>query len=222
MKHIALRRCSTVLSVTAAATVITVFLSSCQTMGNPANVQPVAAKAELPPAEAPIVKVGDKTVWRNEDGSEWSSEVIDADGEIISFQTSGECSWTAPAYGFGPSLEWSGCNGSTGTQKIKDREGNLFPLQVGSNERWKYHGKRQGGNRSWSGTRNCKVEGAVNVIVPAGNFDTYHVVCIDRRRHWEYHYSPELGTSVTWHTRPRGGGQSKPEYSELISFTPGE
>ena len=226
MKHNALRRCSTVLSVTAAAAVATVSLSSCQTTAvQPAAVQPVAAKAEaeLPPAEAPVFRVGDKAVFRYKDGRERTREVTSVDGEIVDLHASDGCSWSVwnGSGRFGPGPKWSSCFGSTGTRKIKEREGNMFPLQVGNSERWKFSGKTSSGH-SWSGTRHCMVEGTANITVPAGNYDTYHVVCTERRRRLEWHYSPELRRYVTARATPRGGSSSKPYYLELVSFTPGE
>ena len=184
-----------------------------------ATAQQVAAKAELPPAELRIFRVGDKSVWRDKNGKEVTYEVTGVDDENVSAQGSDGCSWTAPI-GYGPSLEWSGCGGSAGTQTIKEREGNLFPLQVGNTVRWKFKGKNNRGN-SWSGTRKCNVKGTANVTVPAGNFDTYHIVCTENWSRREWHYSPELGRSVTSRRKPRGNSRTKFAYSELVSFTPG-
>ena len=195
-------------------------LSSCQTTGSPSNVQPVAT-VELPPAEAPLFRVGDKLVHREKDGRETTFEVINVDGETVDFQFQNEgCSWSVPKSSapFGPSLKWDSCNGSTGTQKVKKQEGSLFPLQVGNSERWSFSGKAQGG-ATWSATRKCTVKGIANVTVPAGNYDTYHVVCTTSRSRHEWHYSPELRRHVTWLRSRRG---AKLWYVELVSFTPGE
>ena len=110
-----------------------------------ATAQQVAAKAELPPAEHPVRRVGDKSVYRDKRGKEFTYEVTSVDSESISGLSSDGCSLTN-VIGYGPNLEWSGCGGSAGTQTIKKREGNLFPLQVGNTARWKFKGKNNRGN----------------------------------------------------------------------------
>ena len=194
-----------------------------------ATAQQVAAKAELPPAELPVIRVGDKSVYRDKKDKEFTYEVTSVDTESTSGLSNDGCRWTS-VIGYGPTLEWSGCGGSDGTQTIKKREGNLWPLQVGNKVRWKFKGKNNRGN-SWSGTRKCNVKGTANVTVPAGNFDTYHIICTEdwSRREWqlaqvsrrEWHYSPELGVSVTFLRKPRGNSRTKRTYQELVSFTPG-
>ena len=54
----------------------------------------VAAKGELAPAEAPVSRVGDKTVWRYKDGREVAYEVVGVDGENVSWQGGEGCEWT--------------------------------------------------------------------------------------------------------------------------------
>lgn len=184
-----------------------------------ATAQQSASEVELSPAEFPVVRVGDKKVWRLKNGKESTSEVTGVDDESISGRRGDGCTWKAVS-AFGPSLEWSGCGGSAGKQTIKEREGNLFPLQVGNTARWKFRGKNNKGY-SWSGTRKCNVNGTANVTVPAGTFDTYHIVCTEQWSRREWHYSPELGTTVTFRTKPKGTSRRKPSYGELVSFTPG-
>ena len=207
------RRSTIVLSSAAVAAIISV--SGYQT----ATAQQVAAKAELPLAEHPVRRVGDKSVYRDKKGKEFTYEVTSVDSESTSGLSSDGCSWTT-VIGYGPTLEWSGCGGSAGTQTIKKQEGDLFPLQVGNTARWKFKGKNDRGN-SWSGTRKCNVKGTANVTVPAGNFDTYHIACTEDWSRREWHYSPELGVSVTFRRKPRGNSRTTRTYQELVSFTPG-
>ena len=213
MKSRTFRRSTIALST--AAVVAMISISGYQT----ATAQQVAAKAELPPAELPVPRVGDKSVFRDKKGKDLTSEVTSVDSESISTQRSDGCSWTT-VIGYGPTLEWSGCGGRGGTQTIKEREGHLFPLQVGNTKRWKFNGKNKRGY-NWSGTRKCNVNGTAHVTVPAGTFDTYHIICTGNWTRREWHYSPELGTAVTLSRKPVGSSSTKPTYQELVSFTPG-
>ena len=185
-----------------------------------ATAQQVAAKAELPPAELPVRRVGDKSVYLNKKGKEETYEVTGVDSESTSGQSIDDgCSWTS-VNGFGPVIEWSECPGGSGTRTIKKRKGGLFPLEVGNKASWKFRGKNNKGD-SWSDTRKCHVKGTANVTVPAGSFDTFHIVCSENWARWELHYAPELGVDVTYRRKPRGNSQSKSRYLELVSFTPG-
>ena len=95
------RRSTIVLSSAAVAAIISV--SGYQT----ATAQQVAAKAELPPAEHPVRRVGDKSVYRDKKGKEFTYEVTSVDSESTSGLSSDGCSSTT-VIGYGPTLEWSG------------------------------------------------------------------------------------------------------------------
>ena len=213
MKSKTFRRTTIALSIAAVATMISV--SGYQT----ATAQQVAAKAELPPAELPVRRVGDKLVYLDKKGREVTDEVTGVDSESTSEQSSDGCSWTS-VNGYGPVLKWSECAGDSGTRTVKKRKGGLFPLEVGNKASWKFRGKNNKGS-SWSDTRKCNVKGTANVTVPAGSFDTFHIVCAESWARWEWYYAPELGVSVTYRRKPRGNSQSKSIYQELVSFTPG-
>ena len=179
-----------------------------------AIAEAVAAKGELSPAEAPVLRVGHKEVWRYKDGRESTSEVVSVDGENVSWQTSEGCDWTKAGI-FGPWLKWSkGCGGSAGTHTIKSQKGNIFPLQVGNTVRWKLRGKNNRGH-TWSRTRRCSVKATANVTVPAGNFDTYEVVCTTQRTREVWYFSPELGTGAKYRSK------NSKWNSELVGVTLG-
>ena len=184
-----------------------------------ATAQQVAAKAELPPAELPVRRVGDKSVYRDKKGREITYEVTKVDDETYSGHGSDGCIWTS-VIDYGPALEWRNCDGNTGTHTIKKRKGGLFPLEVGNKVRWSFRGKNDKGNK-WRNSRKCHVKETANVTVPAGNFDTFLIVCTESWARFEWHYAPELGISVTSRRKPKGTSQSKPRYLELVSFTPG-
>ena len=209
------------------AAALTLGVSGCETTGSMGakSLEPsqpvVPATAELPPAERPEYRVGDLKVWLNEKGNEFASEITSVDEETVSAQFGGCLSTYVKD--FGPSLKWENCgrkNKNSGTQKLLEQDGNLWPLQVGNTASWKFRG-RNNKAYSWVATRKCSVEGTANVTVPAGSFDTYHVVCKDKWKKLEWHYAPQLGRTVTSRRTPQGGSKVKRRYAELVSFTPG-
>ena len=196
--------------------IATVTIAMAVSSGHMATAQQTAVKAELPLGQAPPAYVaGYQSTWRNKDGSEVTFEVTGVEGRTISVQTSWGCSYKAHSDGLAPALAWKDCGGSPGTHTVK-RIGNIYPLQVGNTESWKYRGKNKKGNK-WSGTRKCTVKGTINVTVPAGNFDTYFVVCTEKGARYEWHYSPELRKMVITSKVPKGGSGGG-WYRELVSF----
>ena len=180
--------------------------------------QQVEMKGGLPLGQPPLRTVGEKSVWRNKNGTEISFEITAFDEETFSGRGSDGCSWKFAMDGWGPTLEWKNCSSSSGSHKLK-RTGNMYPLQVGNTEKWKYRGRNNKG-QSWSGTRKCEVKGTEIVTVPAGTFDTYHVVCKEQSARYEWHYSPELRYSVTSRRKPLGSSGRR-YYRELVSYVPG-
>ena len=194
-----------------------VTLSEMTVSGAPtAAVQQVEMKGELPLGQPPLPAVGEKSVWRDKNGTETSYEITAVDEDILSGRSIDGCTWKYVIAGWGPILEWGNCFSSSGSHKVK-RTGNMYPLQVGNTEKWKYNGRNNKGN-SWSGTRKCEVKGTEKVTVPAGSFDTYHVVCKEPSARYEWHYSPELRSIVTSSRKPLGGSTGRRYYRELVSI----
>ena len=194
-----------------------VSLSEMTVSGAPtADAQQVEMKGELPLGQPPLVAVGDKSVFRYKNGTEISFEITAVDEETYSGRGSDGCSWKLVIAGWGPAVEWKNCRSNSGSHKVK-RTGNMYPLQVGNTEKWKYRGRNNKG-QSWSGTRKCEVKGTEKVTVPAGSFDTYHVVCREERARYEWHYSPELRSVVISSRKPLGGSTGRRYYRELVSI----
>ena len=181
-----------------------------------AAAQQAETKGELPLGQPPLRAVGNKSVWRNKNGTEISYEITAVDEETFSGLSSNGCAWKFVIGGWGPTVEWKNCNSSSGSHKVK-RTGNMYPLQVGNTEKWRYNGRNNKGNR-WSGTRKCEVKGTEEITVPAGSFDTYHVVCKEPYARYEWHYSPELRSTVTSSRKPLGGSTGRRYYRELVSI----
>ena len=213
MKVPTFRRCF--INAPIAAVVVSIIVTGCQTT----SVQQIAVKADLPPAQPPIYEIGKKTVWRMKDGSEITYETTDIEDTTITGRGSDGCIYSFRKDGFGRATRWENCSGSTGTHRLS-RSGNMYPLQVGNTESWKYTGKNTKGD-SWSGMRECEVKGTAHVTVPAGSFDTYHVVCEEKGwKRYEWHYSPKLRRTVTSIQAPMAGSSAKPRHLELVRIIP--
>lgn len=180
------------------------------------EVKTAPASVELPPAEAKRFNVGDQWVYLV-NGEPQTSTVTAVDGDVYSGanQSTGcEYQFIHAAYAPGPS--WKNCSGSSGTQQIT-RTGSIFPMTVGATESWAVSGSNTKGD-TWETTRNCEVKGTARVTVPAGSFDTYHVMCQDDWRVREWWFAPELGFSAI--SRNRHKTRAETTTRELQSFTP--
>ena len=225
MKLSMLRKCAFVLPAAAVA----LALAGCKTEGGPeapakavwtpaAKVATAPAKAELPPGIRRPLAVGDKSVWK-QDGKELSWKTAKLDGSIAEVHGSNGCKVVIDLSTFSPALSWRNCSGSAGSQKMEKRSGGLFPLAVGNTESVRFSGRNEKGN-TWSGMRSCKVAGTANVTVPAGTFDTYHVVCRENSARYDYWFSPELGSTVISSKAPLPGKKSSRYHRELIRLEP--
>ena len=187
------------------------------TVGSGWAAAQTAGKTELPPGEWRTFNVGDRWVWRNQDGREYTREIVALEGKVATIATEGgRCRVKARLDGYARRLAWENCSwGAWGRQSVS-RNGNMFPLKVGNTESWDYHGGT--GSRTWSGTRNCEVKEAVKITVPAGTFDTYHVLCTERWWRNQFYFSPKLGTTVAIVRTPLGRGSFS--RLELVRFIP--
>ena len=183
-----------------------------------AKVATAPAKAELPPGIRRPLAVGDKSVWK-QDGKELSWKTAKLDGSIAEVHGSNGCKVVIDLSTFSPALSWRNCSGSAGSQKMEKRSGGLFPLAVGNTESVRFSGRNEKGN-TWSGMRSCKVAGTANVTVPAGTFDTYHVVCRENSARYDYWFSPKLGSTVISSKAPLPGKKSSRYHRELIRLEP--
>ncbi len=187
------------------------------TVGYGSAAAQTAGKTELPPGEWRTFKVGDKWVWRNQDGKESTREIIALDGPIATIRSGdGQCTVKVRLDGYARPLAWEYCRWSAWGRQYVSRNGNMFPLKVGNTESWDYEGGN--GSRTWSGTRNCEVKEAVKITVPAGTFDTYHVLCTEQWWRNQFYFSPKLGTTVAIVRTPLGRGSFS--HLKLVRFIP--
>ena len=182
-----------------------------------AETGPVSAPLE--PMVKPAMHVGDKETWRNKKGKEWTQTVVGMDETTVTIESSGGCTFTKPHEVFAQWLKWTNCprDGSGTTSLTK---GDIWPLETGKKWWYKYAGSDDKGQK-WKGKMSCKVKEEIRISVPAGTFDTFHVVCRTKRFTREYYISPETGTSVMYKWKDKYAKQPN-RTNELVSYSPEE
>ena len=77
--------------------------------------------------------------------------------------------------------------------------GRPWPLSEKTEFEYEFAGEYDDGIGSqWQLILNCKVSGQVRVKVPAGDFDTYRLVCESETDRLTYWVSPQLGHHVAF------------------------
>ena len=181
------------------------------------DIGPVSAP--LGPMAKPVMQVGDQETWRNKKGEEWTRTVAGMDETTATFEESDGCTFTRPHEVFAQWLEWANCR-SEGSGTVKLTKGDVWPLEAGKKWRYKYAGSNKKG-RKWKGKESCQVKEEVRVKVPAGEFDTFHVVCKTKRIRRDYYISPELEANVMY-KRTHKYGQQPARTHKIVSRSPKE
>ena len=171
----------------------------------------------LEPMVKPDLNVGAKKTWQNKKGKEWDETLVAVDETTATYQSSGSCTRTTLHEEFSQSVKWNNCGGGSGKGTTSLDSGEIWPLTKGKKWRYKYAGSDNKGNR-WRGKMRCSVKDEVRVSVPAGEFDTYHIVCKTKNITREYYISPEIKTNVMYKRKHRTGRRRT---TKLVSFTSG-
>lgn len=180
------------------------------------QVETKPALSELAPMVERLPVVGDTIVW-DRNGTQVTRVVTSFDGKMQTIESSDGCAYTSGT-GYAPSVSWSNCDPwSDGTQTVEP-SGEIFPLAVGNTMSFKASGKNVDGD-TWDTVRECSVKGTVNITVPAGTFDTYHVSCVDEWNVRDFYVAPELGQTVLY--RQLRKSRNETILQKLISFEPG-
>jgi hypothetical protein len=179
---------------------------------------PVSPEPPVTLAPMPRPDYGVGSAWRYlENGQERVSVVVSRAPRHSTWISSTGCHWTQSIGGFAPPLRWTdACDGKGGRREVT-AEGDLYPLQIGSAASFRAKGRRASG-KPWREHRNCAVVDQQRIIVPAGGFDTFHVVCdgSNRVRHW--HIAPEIGVPVLYWDQHKKNGQTR--RLELLEWAP--
>ncbi len=185
-----------------------------------AMAAPAALAADgkpLKPMAKPAIKAGETKVWRG-GGKEWMEMVMAVDESTASYAQTDGCRITRPHEEFSPWLKWEGCAFGSGEGSGKLIDGTIWPLKTGTKFVYEYAGRDHRG-RSWQGRMDCTVEGTARIAVPAGEFDTYRLVCDTKNIRRVWHIAPKLGTTVKFSRKRFDGSRSSTR--EMVSFTPG-
>jgi len=172
----------------------------------------------LKPMAKPEIKLGTTKVWRDSSG-QWMQMTMSADSQSVSYARTDGCRFTSRHEEFSPWLKWEDCVFGTGDGTAKLVEGKIWPLQVGTRFVWRFTGRNQKG-RSWEDKMDCAVKGTARITVPAGEFDTYPVVCDDNWYKRVWYVAPKLGTSVKFTSARHDGRRSYAR--EMVSYAPAE
>lgn len=195
-----------------AGAVLLLALAACQTT----QVETAPVSQTMEPMEYRQLVEGEVFQWQQADGDIRETEVLAVSDGMATLRDSDGCTWTQRTGGFPPSTEWSNCQDSSGSHDLT-REGNIFPLTVGATETWRFTGRNNRGD-TWEGERVCNVTEAVQVTVPAGTFDTYHVVCNDPWRVREWYIASETQRPVLYKRQHKQRAADR-VYQELVSNT---
>ncbi len=96
---------------------------------------------------------------------------------------------------FEPAVHSLGCyRGGVGVKREVTRTGDPWPLEVGKSWQYTTSGVNSRGYRWKRRDYWCLVEAQVRVVIPAGGFDTFKVVCESRRWKGTWYVAPSLGT----------------------------
>ncbi|MEL6999857.1 MAG: hypothetical protein AAFP68_16475 [Pseudomonadota bacterium] len=155
---------------------------------------------------------------RRGNGDIVTTEIIETDGTMITAKVGNGCVYKRRIDSYAPAFSWKNCGGGTGKLEF-NRFDSIFPLTVGSKAEYAYTGLNA--NREpFEVTRRCTVDGTARIAVPAGNFETFHIVCQDGSWTRNYYYAPELGIDVRSDRSKNAGFQQDNYVNELVSYSP--
>ncbi|MYA97604.1 MAG: hypothetical protein F4X91_14495 [Nitrospinae bacterium] len=181
-----------------------------------------AVSVTLAPMPKPAPQIGSTRTWKHSNGKKYTETIVGADETTAKYQTSSGCTSTRPHHEFlSQYFEWKNCGSrrSNGRGTITNLEGKIWPLMVGNKLKYDYEGSLDSG-RSWSDRNKCEVKGQVRVNVPAGSFDTYHIVCESEYIRREYHISPDIKMNVLYKWEHKY--KLRDRFRELVSYEPGK
>ena len=190
---------------------VLLFIGGCQSS---ANIQSLDA---MEPLEGRRAVVGDKVVLQKQSGERFENSVVAVDERFISGVTSDGCAWKLKRNSFAPTNEWVNCEsrGMRPSERVSD---SIFPMKKGTKETWRYR-KADDDDSAWTGTRICETVEQVQITVPAGKFDTFHVRCVDG--YWTYEYFLRADGITVKQIQWRLSDGVKPSAAyELVEFVP--
>ncbi len=183
----------------------------------------------LVPAPLPAYRQGDLFTYRDEKGRTLTREVVASTPERTEWVTESGYRFTKGADIFVPQLAWEGTSSRGRALSVKV-EGGLWPLAYKKRSTvtidYEKTDKKTGAVKRYSELWRCRVNKPRRFEVPAGDFDTYKVVCkrhdpetdaVTRTHIW--YYAPALGHYVK---RIKKYADGRRKEISLVSWRRGE
>lgn len=127
--------------------------------------------------------VGTTREFVNNEGVAYSWRIEGIENNVIHAKSNSGCNDLVNIEFFtvgGPSKKWWNCKGEDSENtEIEVEEGQIWPLQVGNTWKVKWKGNSTAG-RYWRNSKSCEVTAEERIQTPAGEYDTYKVVCHSR------------------------------------------
>lgn len=179
-----------------------------------------ALAADLPPAEMPTLKVGDAIEYSprfvNLDCKRWEVTNLNKDG-FLTIQCQDKIAYVSPTGNLSKIVSQDG-------EKLVEFKPYLpsisFPLTLGKKWEGKYSGYTADNGLRWLGDNSCEVAAVEPVKVPAGDFETYRIDCLDKVDvlghiypiHTSAWYAPSIGATVKFVNK------ENPPYSYDVTY----
>ncbi len=177
----------------------------------------------MPPAPAPVFRIGDSYTYRFASGAEQTEIVVTSEADRTGWRLASGATWTTRNSTMFNTEAWSGtARYGGGTQRFTGELGKMFPLAVGKSVRYRAEGRNQvapsdnAGAAPWTVDWTCSVVAQERVTIAAGSFDTFRIVCTREGQIRTYYHSPALGMYVLRVTTGREAG-----VKELTAFSQG-
>ena len=158
----------------------------------------VSLKPMEKPSPLPIV-TGTELYWLK-DGKEYIIFYESVDSKMSRTRDSDSCSWTRMTGTFAPSLKYYDCyQERSATVEIIRTTRSPWPLHEKTEFEYEFAGEYDDGiGGQWQSILYCTIDGQIRVKVPAGEFDTYRLVCESEWDRLTYWISPQLGHHVAF------------------------
>lgn len=179
---------------------------------------------DLPPAALPAYAPGDTFVYQDTTGKQRMRQVASVRGEAVDWVTEEDYRFSTSQNFLLPPLAWDGPSSAGRIQNRVDPD-TLWPMEPSKTAtvaaKYQRLDKKAGESSTYNEVWSCKTNRPRTVVVPAGAFDAFKVICrrvengkTTRTHIW--YYAPEVGHFVK---RIKKYGSRPDQVVELVSFT---
>ena len=179
----------------------------------------VAQAAKTPDElQRPIFSIGDRYRF---DNPEITWEVTAVHGERVYWRSASGDEQVTSSNPLLPAFAWQSTRRGSGQRIISNRRGALFPLKVGARMSFRSTVSTDKPPFGWEFEWSCEVVGKSNITVPAGDFDSFRVLCGRQgSRELTFYYVPEIGHYARMEAI--GSDGKKTATRNLIAYEHGE